>query len=198
MKEWLTYIQLSVAVLTGLAALFALAKKYFKEQFENYRKNKEKFANVLNLVQKHLSSNGGSSLIDQVSLIKEKIELMDLRWKLITSKSEVGIYECNAAGECVSANEKVCEIFGMSEQEMLGRGWLKAICSDKSQVWHAWVSAVKENLPYEAEYNVRNQKTDKIVHVKTSAICHMSISGKVLGYYGTLEVVNYEQIKENH
>ncbi len=209
MKEWLAYVQLCVAVLLGLAALFALAKKQFQDKFDNYKKNKEKFISALNLAsiverdiiptinlaKKHLSPNGGTSLVDQVSSIKEKVELMELRWKITTSKSPVGIYECNAAGECVSANAAACDIFGMTEQEMLGRGWLKAIQSDKSQIWHAWIGAVKENLPYEAEYNVKNQKTDNIVHVKSSAICHMSTSGKILGYYGTLEIINHEQNK---
>ena len=143
---------------------------------------------VINSISSEFSKNGGKSIKDRIQRIDDLVVLSELRSKMIASNLiTTGAYECDINGETTWVNKALCEIFGLSMEDMMGNGWLKAeVDKDRATVWKNWLDAVKNDIPHEAEYTVRNQKTNDRFRVRATTIAHKTIDGKILGYYGTI------------
>ena len=134
------------------------------------------------------SPNSGKSIKDQMNRIDDAIRLGELRSKNISnSLVTTGVYECSPTGDFTWVNNALADIFGMSKDEMLYQGWLSGVKhTERQKVWSEWHNAVNNDIPYECEYTVVNQKTRKEVLVRTSAVAHRNLDGEILGFYGTL------------
>ena len=138
--------------------------------------------------QKEFSTNSGKSLKDQIARIDNNTRLAELRSKLVTnSLLTTGVFECDENGECIWVNKACCELFGMSFEEMLGKGWLSGIMEEeRTEVWEKWIEDISYGIPYEAIYHVVNRKTGENIKCKASTVTHKTVDGKILGYYGTI------------
>jgi PAS domain S-box-containing protein len=132
--------------------------------------------------------NSGKSIKDQLNRIDDSIRLGELRSKMISnSLVTTGTYECNADGEVTWVNNAMADLFGMSKDEMLGRGWLTGVkAGERHRVWDEWMETVDQDIPYEAEYTVVNQKTRNETPIRTVAVAHKNLDSQILGYYGTM------------
>jgi len=140
-----------------------------------------------------LVPNGGSSLADTINQIRENQQIGQTRTQILWEHQPgVGYYECDAeTGLCTHANNTLTDLFGLSLEEFLGFGWLRAVESqvERDRIYKSWIAAVKDRIPYEVEYfiNVRGTRTK----VKTRAwACRDKKTGKTLKMFGTLEVVS--------
>lgn len=135
------------------------------------------------------SPNSGKSIKDQINRIDDATRLAELRSKLIASNllTSTGVYECNVHGDCTWANNAFCDMLGLSQEEVLGSGWLAGIkAADRIKVWEVWQQSIAQDIPYECLYTIVNHRTREEISVRANAITHKSISGKNLGFYGTL------------
>lgn len=95
------------------------------------------------------------------------------------------VYLCSTDGECVMANRAICELFGLSRAEMMGRGWLAGIApDDRARTWQRWQESISARIPYETSYLVRNQRTGQRWSITTVAVPIIDANGAVAGYYG--------------
>jgi PAS domain S-box-containing protein len=138
--------------------------------------------------QDEFSTNSGKSIKDRITRIDNTIKKEELRNKLLSdSLLTIGSYECDAGGGCVWANKALCEMFGLSLAEMMGSGWLSAICEDdRMDSWLKWLKAIELNIPYESVYTVCNIKTGEHFSCQSQAVAHRDAKGIVLGFYGTV------------
>lgn len=151
-----------------------------------------KIADDVAWVKAQLMTNGGQTLRDKVERISEMMDLTAARWRITVSTHSVGIFESDESGELNFANPSLCHLFGMDEQAMLGRGWLRAIGGpdERLRVWEDWKSSVEKSIPYETAFIVHNQTTGEQAKCRSTAIAHRSRkTGAVLQYYGTIEPV---------
>lgn len=134
------------------------------------------------------STNSGKSIKDRITRIDNALKREELRNKLLAdSLLTIGAYECDAEGDCVWANRTLCEMFGMSFSDMLGNGWLSAICEpDRKRVWKDWLENIQLDIPYDSVYNVCNVESGEQYSCRSHAIAHRDIKGNILGYYGTV------------
>ena len=81
-------------------------------------------------------------------------ERFDLIWyETLVDISPVGIFFTDAEGNCLHVNRRWSEISGLSLDEAVGRGWLRAIHDeDLNTVSACWLAAVKSKQPFWAEY----------------------------------------------
>lgn len=139
-------------------------------------------------VHKQLSPNSGSSLHDAVVRIRDRVEILITGHRFILSMGQEATWECDVNGACRWASPQLCEMFGLSLDEMLGQGWLSAIDgqTERARVRREWEEAVAGNIPYQVEYRIVNKRTHERVMVKsTSFPCR--VDDKVLWFYGTCE-----------
>ncbi len=140
-------------------------------------------------IARELKFNGGRSTKDILASLHELIELSDMRLMMYQQASPVGIYECDATGKCTSANPALCELFGMTEQEMLGNGWLEAVGRnqvEKKLVFENWQASVRDNIPYREDYWIVPRTGEAILCTMYAQALRSRSTGKVLRFHGVV------------
>ena len=134
------------------------------------------------------SENSGKSIKDHLIRIDDTVRLAELRSKLVASSfTNIGMYECDPQGKCVWANAAMCDIFGLTLEEVLGNGWLAGILdTEREDVLERWMTSVRNDIPYDNTYHVVNRRTHETYLIKTTAIVNKSRDGKILGYHGQI------------
>lgn len=142
----------------------------------------------IKFIKKELTYNGGNSLKDVVAKTFETTTLLKLRYRHDMSVSERAIFECEPlTGRCTWVNDALCELFGMSHEDMLGFGWLRAVREDQREEVHShWKTAVDNNIPYSWSYYVVNQKTGDSLEVRATANAICLSNGTIIQYHGSI------------
>ncbi len=66
------------------------------------------------------------------------------RLDAITRVVPVGLFICDQTGACVETNEKLCELVGITREQMLGDGWLRCIHkTHRERVEKLWRAALQ-------------------------------------------------------
>jgi PAS domain S-box-containing protein len=124
--------------------------------------------------------------ITERKLAEEELRRSEKLFHTIAKVSPVGIFRTDKDGHCVYANERWCEIAGLSPEEASGEGWAKALHpEDREGVFNEWYEAARKDLPFRSEY--RFQRRDGITTwVLGSAIAEKDSNGEKIGYVGTV------------
>jgi PAS domain S-box-containing protein len=106
-------------------------------------------------------------------------------FKTLAEMSPVGIFRTRADGYTTYVNPKWCQLSGLSFDDALGEGWLKAVHhDDRGVIKKGWEKRTQSRTKSEAEY--RFLKPDgSIVWVLGDAIPEMA-QGSITGYIGTI------------
>lgn len=146
--------------------------------------------NDLARVKQEVIPHDGLSLRAEVGEIHQQIARVEWFRKVTMEQSTVAMYECNAGnGECTWTNEALCNIYGMTAEDMLGSGWLRAVYPPESQsaCWEHWQHCLTHNLPYVWIYTIEHQRTRSRKRYRTRAHIIRSRSGTPLVAQGIVE-----------
>jgi PAS domain S-box-containing protein len=146
-------------------------------------------------VQRPRHDAGVAELQDRVGQLEREIEELhqsektrqeeSKRFRGVLSISPVGIFQTDADGRCVFANDRCRWICGMSTDSFLGEGWSKTLHpDDRERVLREWQTAVKEGLAFKSEYRFIHQ--DKEVWVLGEGVPERATDGRILGYVGAI------------
>jgi PAS domain S-box-containing protein len=103
---------------------------------------------------------------------------------ILSHKTNLALYVCDAEGNCVAVNEPICELFGLDSADMLGRGWLTALPDDQRLgVYDHWSRSIANGVPYHGEYTVTNQRTGVVTECETCTYAAL-VKGKVVSFVG--------------
>ena len=198
----MTYLTIIQSILESLVALGAIGgflwggwkmliqpiKKIIKTQETLEKTINEKILPSIVSLEKELSKNGGKSIKDQINRIDDAVALAELRSKMIASNLiTTGAYECDAEGRCTWVNKAYCEMFGLTNEEAKGNGWLASVDElERIEVWKKWLESIALDIPYETEYMVSNHTNNTKFRVRSVAVAHKSVDRKILGFYGTV------------
>ena len=101
----------------------------------------------LAFIRGELTFNGGGSTKDFAKNSYELAVISNMRTKHIIMINPVAMYECDKEGRFILANTALCELFGLSEQEILGNGWLSAIApEDRQACWENYQNCIKSDI----------------------------------------------------
>jgi len=141
----------------------------------------------LSRIEGQLLTNGGESLRDEVIAIRRSVLFAEkLAWYNITT-SDAAIYRCDAEGNCVASSPGLCQLFGLSEGEMMVLGWLKSIHEeDVGRVMDVWKRSRSERIPYECQYRVVRRDLRLEYKCHTSAQAVLDKKGNPIGYIGSV------------
>ena len=77
------------------------------------------------------------------------------KYKTLTDISPVGIFHASLAGELTFVNDRLCEIFNLTTEEILGLGWQVAVHRhDLEAIKKSWHEALSKNEPGRAEFRI--------------------------------------------
>ncbi|MCX7680776.1 MAG: ATP-binding protein [Anaerolineae bacterium] len=118
--------------------------------------------------------------------INEELHQSEQRYQTLARISPVGIFRTDADGATTYVNPKWCEIAGISAEEALGDGWLKAVHpDDREALRQGWQEASRLRRPSFADY--RFMRADgTVVWVMGQAVPEVNSDGQVVGYVGTI------------
>lgn len=108
----------------------------------------------------------------------------------LASAVPVGIFRTNLRQECIYVNEQCCEFMGVSAEELMGKGWMKALHpEDRDKVLEQWFKSIENKQIFELEY--RFQRLDgSIIWVYGQCVPEYDYQGKIISYVGTLTNIN--------
>lgn len=127
-----------------------------------------------------------AKLKTEISTIITRLNGLEQMGAITRSALDVASWECDPSGYCVEASPALCEIFGLTREEMLGRGWLEAIerSNEREAAWNEWARSVSSHIPYRHDYNITNQRTGKTAHYTTTSRTILDADGEVVRYVG--------------
>ncbi len=149
------------------------------------------------LVNKELRPNGGQSLTDKVNAIRTQVLILESRGRAVWAADDTPTYECDGHGQCIWSSAKLCELFGLTFEEMLGNGWLAAVhgAEERKRVHDNWREAVEAGTPYEDVYQIFNRKTHESFLVRTYTTASKDVTGAIVRYFGV--VVKSPEVAES-
>ena len=186
----------------GLAtALIAIIKLYsiLKRQYDKAKERSENLSKAiahidiiaLNLqeVSKELKPNGGGSIKDQVRQIAIDVKTICVERDATFLLSKEPMFKNDERGYCILANNALCQLYGVSQEQMLGLGWLNYIIEeDKERIKEEWINVIETGTEISSYYTIINQVTDEEVPVKYRAIINKH-NGKIISAIGNVEKI---------
>ena len=135
------------------------------------------------------------SMVD--TSLKENIELelkhSENKYHTLVDNLPIGVFETNAAGECIYVNKEWQLQAGMNFESALGSGWQKALHQqDQSRIFKEWNSHVNESKPWDLEYRFIDANNN-VRNIMGRAIAERNDLDEIKGYIGT--TIDISQIK---
>lgn len=108
------------------------------------------------------------------------------RYQTLAKVSPVGIFRTDKTGYTTYVNPTWSQISGLSTDEALGDGWLKAVHpEDREGLSHNWQEAARHQKASRADYRfIRTDGT--IIWVIGQAVPEINSENQIVGYVGTI------------
>ena len=116
--------------------------------------------------------------------IEAELHRSEEQFRRLSQISPVGIFHADAQGACTYVNERWCEITGLTFEESLGDGWMRALHPDDlEQTMALWQKAMSTRQSVHMEWRMR--KPDGTVYwALGGATTEFDDQGNVLGFIG--------------
>jgi len=119
------------------------------------------------------------------------------RFRALATQAPVGIFQDDRTASCTFVNEHWNTMTGLSSEESLGYGWMKAIHPDDlPRVMAKWEACVREQRVYADEYRLV-RKSGEVRSVITAARATKDAQGNVVNFIGTLLDITERKVIEN-
>lgn len=115
-----------------------------------------------------------------------ELQASEEKFSSLASVAPVGIFRTDAQANCTYVNAKYCKLTGLTEQEAMGRGWLKAVHpSDVDRLNTTWQKVLKVDSRIDVEYRLL-RKGSEVVWVLGQVKRELDPEGNIIGTVGTL------------
>lgn len=127
-----------------------------------------------------------------------RLSASEANLSVLTALSPVGIFRVDPDGNAVYANERFCEITGLSADQVRGQdGWIRAVHpEDSARMTAAWYDATHRRQPFHMEH--RFLRSDgSITWALTQATTQPDAQGAIPGFVGTVtDITARKQVEE--
>jgi PAS domain S-box-containing protein len=121
----------------------------------------------------------------------------EARFRTLAKHTPVGIFLLDRSGACVFVNEYWTACTGMTLDESLGDGWLRAVApQDRESLQQVRCASIPQGRGYNASYRVQTSD-GKLRWFETCALPEHNGAGEVTGYIGTIVDVTEHKLSEN-
>lgn len=114
-----------------------------------------------------------------------KLSASERRFRSLSEKAPVGIFQTDAVGQCFYVNKRWCEITGLTAEQAVDEGWVNAIHpDDRTHVFANWMKAINESHEFVMEFRFVSGPETRWVN--SHAIQIVGADGEIEGYIGTI------------
>lgn len=119
------------------------------------------------------------------------------RFRTLADHAPVGIFQTDAAGNCLLVNERWSAMAGMTPEQARGQGWANALHpKDRERVTREWYAAAAAGQEFATEYRFQTP-AGKVTWLFGSAVALRDEMGKVTGHIGTVtDITQRKQAQE--
>lgn len=118
------------------------------------------------------------------------------RYQVLTNVAPVGIFRTDTSGGTTYVNPQWCTLAGISADEAMGHGWLRAVHpDDRRRIEKGWEQAGNERTASAADYRLV-RPDGSVVTVLGLGVPEWSHDGAFLGYIGTITDVTARERAE--
>jgi transcriptional regulator with PAS, ATPase and Fis domain len=129
-------------------------------------KNQDFFVESVQEIRKELHTNGGSSLKDAIINMKDTVNRIDRRQKIIEQRtkaalhySEAALFETDMAGRLIWSNANFCKYVRDNPSNVTGFDWLTMIKEDeRDELLNEFLSCIKMNRKFTKETETQDNK----------------------------------------
>ena len=145
------------------------------------------FAYTAATVAQKLYGDDAEAVVAYWWMLKKNIAVLDLRQRLLESSLGLAIFVCNPEGSCEYVNAELGELLGMDRENCKANGWLEAVIpSERKTVHELWLFSVKQEIPYDCEYTVKNIRTGEVFVVSAKGYPVLKHDNTILCYVGSV------------
>ncbi|ACB51643.1 probable regulatory components of sensory transduction system [Crocosphaera subtropica ATCC 51142] len=123
-------------------------------------------------------------------------------YRILCEAIPLGIFRNDVTGQCIYANQKLQEMSGLSQEEILGDGWKKMVHPEDQEwlsfIWSHFVEQVNlgHQSHYQLEYRYLNQD-NSVGWAFVQAVPEYSSLGQLVGFIGsTLDITQRKRAEE--
>lgn len=117
----------------------------------------------------------------------------ELRFRTLADNTPVGIFQTDASGQTVYVNEKWMEYSGLTFEEVMGEGWIKAVHPDDiDMLLRNWYDKRAIHSESSSEYRLVD-KNGAVRWVSGKAVPLYDNEGVLTGYLGTISDITQER-----
>jgi PAS domain S-box-containing protein len=169
-------------IVGACAALWKYMLKPIKDWFTNTNKLWETIA-------AEFRPNGGGSMKDALNRIETR-QLVDAqKARALTNDTLFGIWETDETGKCTYVNRTYQRMAGLSQDDLLGWGWINIIHEDdRAKLAQDWEQTLKQEREWHAEFRVVRPSDETTTPVISVGHPLKGRDGKLKGYVGQLVV----------
>lgn len=147
-------------------------------------------------ISKELKPNGGGSIKDQVKQIANDVRIIRIEKDATFHLAKEPMFKTDDKGYYISCNSALCSLVGVSEQELLGLGWLNYISlEDKDRIWEEWENIIESGKEISTYYTIKNPISLELVPVKCRAVINRN-GDNVVSIIGTIEKASKKDYKK--
>jgi len=128
--------------------------------------------------------------------IEAELHRSEEQFRRLSQISPVGIFHADAQGSCTYVNERWCEITGLTIEESLGEGWMRALHpDDRENTLAMWQKAMSTRQSVHMEW--RMSKPDGTVYwALGGATTEFDGQGNVLGFIGIVNDITSASVSK--
>jgi PAS domain S-box-containing protein len=176
----------------GAAAIAGIAWKVVLPLWRwllNWGRMGKRIEEIMVVIQRELEPNG-SPMAHKVSEISAVVKVLMAKDKLSFESSLIPSYQCDQKGDCIAVNPAWCKLFGVTEHNMLGHGWLDVIfgAEERSRVLKNWMASVRDQYPHRENYVAINRSTGRTMRCESATVTYTDAHGNPLMYFGQIKL----------
>jgi len=195
---------LATFIISWKAVLKPIWQKHMdkqKQQEELLTNQTKIFTHIENMtekileISKELKPNAGGSIKDQVKQIANDVRVIRVERDATFHLAKEPMFKTDGKGYYISCNSSLCSLIGVSEQELLGLGWLNYISlEDKDRICEEWENIIESGKEISTYYTIKNPETLELIPVKCRAVINRD-SSNIVSIIGTIEKSSKKIIK---
>ena len=181
---------ITLAILTISSLLFRKFLSPLSIRFLKFVKSIVTLPKRVGLLELALGE-GILSVIKAENILHHKLShANNFKINLLLDNLSVPLYECSPSGSCIWSNKALQNLFGSSEEAVLGSGWLDSLHPDDIvKTNDKWLETISKWTPYKARYRVINKLTNETIYCETSADIILDENNKILSIFGTVKTI---------
>ena len=138
-------------------------------------------------VLKHLGAAAAVALEGRHAM--QALASSEAKFRALSEGAPLGVYHTDASGACTYVNDRWQSIYGLTQAQSLGTGWIAALHpDDRDQVSQTWQERAADKADFDMEFRVLRQD-GSLRNVHSRARPLLAGDQTLAGYVGSVEDV---------